>query len=155
MRRQERIEQYHSVSEGFTIERSKTNYNKYFLSERLLVDLVSIRSAVLIAEFRVWIVIWPPEWSPAAVTAVQHANTTKKKRYKIFQFISPCRNRCQTPRITLMGIIYTFSSDNKRNSIIRDPWLGLCSLGILKNLLFSFCFLILCDKSKGHWRTIY
>ena len=154
MRRQERIEQYHSVSEGFTIECSKTNYNK-ILSERLLVDLVSIRSTVLLAEFRVWIVIWPPDWSPTAVTAVQHANTTKKTRYKIFQFILPCRNRCQTPRITLMGIIYTFSSDNKRNSIIRDPWLGLYSLGILKNLLFSFCYLILCDKSKGHWRTIY
>ena len=31
VRRQERIKQYHSVSESFTIECSKTSYNKYFI----------------------------------------------------------------------------------------------------------------------------
>ena len=36
------------------------------------------------------------------------------------------------PVSALMAIIHTLFSDNKRNSIICDPWLGHCSLGILK-----------------------
>ena len=48
------------------------------------------------------------------------------------------------PVSALMAIIHTLFSDNKRNSIICDPWLGHCSLGILKKYL--------CDKSKGHRR---
>ena len=46
------------------------------------------------------------------------------------------------PVSALMAIIHTLLSDNKRNSILCDPWLGHCSLGILKKYL--------CDKSKGH-----
>ena len=36
------------------------------------------------------------------------------------------------PVSALMAIIATLFSDNKRNSIICDPWLGHCSRGILK-----------------------
>ena len=36
------------------------------------------------------------------------------------------------PVSALMAIIDTLFSDNKRNSIICDPWLGHCSRGILK-----------------------
>ena len=45
--------------------------------------------------------------------------------------------RCM-PVSALMTIIHTLSSDNKRNSIICDPWLEHCSLGILKKYFYSF-----------------
>ena len=38
------------------------------------------------------------------------------------------------PVSALMAIIHTLFGDNKRNSIICDPWLGHCSLGILKKI---------------------
>ena len=47
--------------------------------------------------------------------------------------------RCM-PVSALMTIIHTLSSDNKRNSIICDPWLEHCSLGILKKYFYSFIF---------------
>ena len=54
------------------------------------------------------------------------------------------------PVRALMTIILPFSSDNKRNLIICDPWWRLCSLGIMKKYFFPFYFHILYDKSMGH-----
>ena len=54
------------------------------------------------------------------------------------------------PVRALMAIILPFSSDNKRNLIICDPWWRLCSLGIMKKYFFPFYFYILCDKSMRH-----
>ena len=54
------------------------------------------------------------------------------------------------PVRALMAIILPFSSDNKRNLIICDPWWRLCSLGIMKKYFFPFYFHILCDKSMRH-----
>ena len=54
------------------------------------------------------------------------------------------------PVRALMTIILPFSSDNKRNLIICDPWWRLCSLGIMKKYFFPFYFRILCEKSMGH-----
>ena len=54
---------------------------------------------------------------------------------------SSCFISCM-PVSALMAIIHPLFSDNKRNSIICDPCLGHCSLGILIKYL--------CDKSKGH-----
>ena len=54
------------------------------------------------------------------------------------------------PVRALMAIILPFSSDNKRNLIICDPWWRLCSLEIMKKYFFPFYFHILCDKSMRH-----
>ena len=54
------------------------------------------------------------------------------------------------PVRALMAIILPFSSDNKRNLIICDPWWRLCSPGIMKKYFFPFYFHILYDKSMRH-----
>ena len=106
--------------------------------------------------------IWPSKSPPS----YSHMYMTYKKslnceNYKLLLFLEPQKKTlcvCHLsifsslllscmPVSTPMVIIHTLISDNKRNSIICDPWLGHCSLGILKKYL--------CDKSKGHWRDIY
>ena len=52
------------------------------------------------------------------------------------------------PVSAVMAIMYMLFIYNKRISIICDPWLGHCILGILKRYLFSFYFFILCKSVR-------
>ena len=85
-------------------------------------------------------------WTVKTIIAVILRTAAKNTMFCHLSIFSSLLISCM-PVSALMAIIHTLFSDNKRNSIICDPWLGHCSLGILKKYL--------CDKSKGHWRDIY
>ena len=78
------------------------------------------------------------------VTVVQHANTTKKTKWKIFEVIFPCRNQCQTLRIIYQNAENLFLCSNLAVKLlfqacaVKQAQFSLDAAGhAFKNLLYQ------------------